>query len=50
MSLLAYRYRFALHNRIPSMMLAWLSASEMTASRSSSNASKMPPFASKHDE
>ena len=31
------------------MIEAWLSASEMTASRSSSRASNTPPFASKHD-
>jgi hypothetical protein len=35
---------------MPSMMLAWLSASEMTASRSSRSASKMPPLASKQDD
>ena len=50
MSRFAYRYRRALHRRMPSMMLAWLSASEMTASRSSRRASKIPPLASKHDE
>jgi hypothetical protein len=35
---------------MPSMMLAWLSASLMTASCSSSSVSNSPPFASKHDE
>ena len=32
------------------MMLAWFSASLMTASSSPSNVSNRPPFASKHDE
>ena len=32
------------------MMLAWFSASEMTASCSSRTTSKMPPLASKQDE
>ena len=31
------------------MIEAWLRASEITASRSSSKASKTPPLASKHD-
>ena len=31
------------------MIEAWLSASEITASRSSSSASNTPPFASKHE-
>ena len=32
------------------MIEAWLSSSEMTASRSSSSTSKTPPLASKQDE
>jgi hypothetical protein len=35
---------------MPSMIDAWFSWSEITASRSSRSASKTPPFASKHDE
>ena len=50
MSPFAYRSRRALQSRIPSMIEAWLSASEITASSSPSSASNRPPFASKHDE
>ena len=49
MSLLAYRRRLALHRRMPSMIEAWLSASEMTTSCSDSSVSNRPPFASKHE-
>jgi hypothetical protein len=34
---------------MPSMMEAWLRASEMTASSSPRSVSKSPPLASKHD-
>ena len=50
MSRLAYRNRWARHNRMPSMMDAWLSWSLMTASCSPRSVSKRPPFASKQDE
>ena len=40
----------ALDSRMPSMMLAWLSASEMTASSSPSSVSNTPPLASKQEE
>ena len=50
MSPFAYRSRRALQSRIPSMIEAWLSWSEITASRSSRSASNTPPLASKHDE
>ena len=50
MSPLAYRWRSALQRRMPSMIDAWLSASEMMASSSPSSVSKRPPFASKQDE
>mmetsp|Transcript_19852 Transcript_19852/g.64588 ORF Transcript_19852/g.64588 Transcript_19852/m.64588 type:complete len:236 (+) Transcript_19852:230-937(+) len=43
------RCRSALHKRMPSMMDAWLRASEMTASSEVRIASKRPAFASKHD-
>ena len=49
MSRLRYRSRRALHSRMPSMMLAWLSASEITASRSSSSVSNSPVLASKQE-
>ncbi len=49
MSLFAYRNRCALDSRTPSMIEAWLRASEMTASSSPSRVSKSPPLASKHD-
>jgi hypothetical protein len=35
---------------MPSMIDAWLSASETTASSSPRSASKTPPFASKQEE
>ena len=45
-----YLYLSALQRRgMPSMMLAWLSASEMTASSLVRIASKNPALASKHD-
>lgn len=49
-SRLAYRRRRALESRMPSMMLAWLRASEMTASSGPSSVSKTPPLASKQEE
>jgi len=39
-----------LESRIPSIILAWLSASEMMASSSPRSVSKRPPLASKHEE
>ena len=42
MSELAYRYRAALHSRMPSMIEAWFSASEMIASSSPSSGSNTP--------
>ena len=50
MSALRYRYRAALDSRMPSMIDAWLSSSEMIASAASKSVSKTPPLASKHDE
>lgn len=50
MSRLAYRYRFALERRIPSMMEAWFRASEITASSGPRSVSKTPPLASKQEE
>ncbi len=50
MLLFLKRKRCALQRRMPSMIDAWLSSSEMTASCSPSNVSNNPPFASKHDE
>ena len=47
MSLLAYRYFLALQSRIPSIMEAWLSASEITASSGPTSCSNKPAFASK---
>jgi hypothetical protein len=41
--------RAALQRRMPSMIEAWLSASEMIASSSPSRVSNRPPLASKHD-
>jgi len=43
------RQRCALHRRMPSMIDAWLSASEMIASSGPSSVSNTPPFASKHE-
>ena len=47
MSLLAYRYFLALQSRIPSIIEAWLSASEITASSGPTICSNKPAFASK---
>ena len=41
------RQRWARHRRMPSMIEAWLSASEMIASCSPSSGSNTPPLASK---
>ncbi len=49
MSPLLNRSRRALERRMPSMMLAWLSSSEMTASSGPSSVSNRPPLASKHE-
>ena len=57
MSRLAYRSRRplpstntgVLDSRMPSMMLAWFNASEMTASSVPSSVSNSPVFASKHE-
>ena len=47
MLLLAYRYLFALHNRTPSMIEAWLRLSLTMASSFESKGSNTPPLASK---
>ena len=49
MSEFGKRWRCALHNRMPSMMEAWLSASEITASSGPSRVSNSPPLASKQE-
>ena len=41
--------RWARQSRMPSMIEAWLSASEMTTSSSPSSVSNSPPLASKHE-
>jgi len=49
MSRLRYRSRRALDSRMPSMIEAWFSASEMMASSAPKSVSKTPPLASKQE-
>mmetsp|Transcript_25080 Transcript_25080/g.59765 ORF Transcript_25080/g.59765 Transcript_25080/m.59765 type:complete len:226 (-) Transcript_25080:512-1189(-) len=49
MSRWLYLYREALHSRMPSIMDAWLSASDITASSEVRIASNSPAFASKQE-